>query len=107
MNNNELVKEINDNLSLTVAPGISMDELHVLVAAHVNSLIQKDFQKLIYILYRIDVSESKLKQLLQQNAGTDAGKLIAALIIERQVQKMESRHQHSKRDDHFTSEEKW
>jgi hypothetical protein len=107
MDSNELVREINDSLSMTAAPGISMDELNDLVAVHINSLIQTDFQKLIYVLYRVDVSELKLKQLLKQNPGTDAGKLIASLIIERQVQKIESRHQHGKRTDDFAGEEKW
>ena len=35
------------------------------------------------LLYRIDVSEEKLKSILQLNPNEDAAKLIAAVIIER------------------------
>ena len=56
-----------------------------------NELILIDFQKLVNILYRLDVSEPKLKQLLKENKEQDAGEIIAGLIIERQVQKMKTK----------------
>jgi hypothetical protein len=37
----------------------------------------------VQLLYRIDVSEEKLKYILQLNPNEDAAKLIAAVIIER------------------------
>ncbi|MEO6719732.1 MAG: hypothetical protein ABIN67_05160 [Ferruginibacter sp.] len=107
MDNGQLVKEINNNLAIDAEPGISMEELEQLVSVHINSLIQNDFQKLITVLYRVDVSEGKLKQLLQQNTGTDACKIIASLIIERQVQKIKTRQQYSSGNTNFTEEEKW
>ena len=107
MDNHELVREINNTMAIEAAPGISMDDLQQLVADHVNNLIQHNFQKLINVLYRVDVSEVKLKQLLQENPGLDAGKIIGGLIIERQIQKIKSRQQFSTRDNNFTGEEKW
>ncbi len=107
MKNGELVKEINKNLAIALPDGISVDELQIQLGAFINQLIQTDFQKLISLLYRIDVSEPKLKQLLHQHPQEDAGKIIAALIIERQVQKIKTRQQFRWRDDNFTGEEKW
>ena len=49
----------------------------------INECIQHDFNKLVQLLYRIDVSEEKLKYILQLNPNEDAAKLIAAVIIER------------------------
>jgi hypothetical protein len=49
----------------------------------INELIKNDFSRLVQILYRIDVSEEKLKYILQLNPNEDAAKLIAAVIIER------------------------
>lgn len=49
----------------------------------INELIKEDFSKLIQLLYRIDVSEAKLKSILQNNPNENAGKLIAEVIIER------------------------
>jgi hypothetical protein len=51
--------------------------------AYINDCIQNDFNKLVQLLYRIDVSEAKLKTILQLNPNEDAAKLIAAVIIER------------------------
>lgn len=73
----------------------------------VNELILLDFDKLVRILYRLDIDEKKLKALLKQNEGTDAGQIIADLIIERQIQKIESRRQFKQRDDDISEEDKW
>ena len=51
--------------------------------AFINDCIQHDFNKLVQLLYRIDVSEEKLKYILQLNPNEDAAKLIAAVIVER------------------------
>ncbi len=72
-----------------------------------NELIKTDFNHLVQILYRIDVNEAKLRQVLKDNPNEDAGKIIAALIMERQQQKIKSRQQFSQQDDNFSEEEKW
>ena len=49
----------------------------------INELIKNDFSKLVQFLYRIDVSEAKLKNILNANPTEDAGKLIAQIVLER------------------------
>lgn len=51
--------------------------------AYINDCINHDFNKLVQLLYRIDVSEQKLKNILQSHPNEDAAKLIAAVIVER------------------------
>ena len=94
-------------MAIVLPNGISLDELQTRLSAYVNELIQTDFQHLITLLYRIDVSELKLKKLLKLNSQEEAGKIIAALIIERQLQKIESRKHFSRPDDDVTGDEKW
>jgi len=77
------------------------------LADRINDLVNNDFQKLVSILYRMDVNETKLKQLLKDNPGTDAGMIIADLMIERQAEKIKSREQYSKRDENIHDDEKW
>ena len=72
----------------------------------INLLAANDFQKLISILYRMDVNEKKLKALLKDNPDTDAGILIADLMIERQVQKIKSRKE-TKKDENINEDERW
>ena len=73
----------------------------------INGLLVGDFDRLISILYRMDVSELKLKQLLKENQAEDAAKIIALLMIERQAEKIKSRQQFSQRDNDIDENEKW
>nr|WP_298000830.1 hypothetical protein [uncultured Flavobacterium sp.] len=56
----------------------------------VSQLIENDFNKLINILYRIDVDEQKLKTALFNNPLPPA-ETITDLMIERQLQKIKFR----------------
>ena len=107
MKNEILVKEINQHISIDLQLEISLDDLQLQLSEYINYLIKKDFQKLVFLLYRIDVSEQKLKQLLQQYPQQEAGKIIAGLIIERQSQKIISRKKFTDQNKPFSDEEKW
>lgn len=73
----------------------------------INELIENDFNRLIQMLYRLDISESKLKKLLQTHKNTDAAEIIADLIIERQLEKIKSRRAYKQRDSDIDENEKW
>lgn len=107
MENKELVLQLNKELVIDLPEKISSEELQRQLISYINGLIQNHFEKLVSLLYRIDVSEAKIKSLLQQHPGDDAGKIIAALIIERQLEKIKTRQQFSQRDTNFDEEEKW
>ena len=77
------------------------------LADKVNALLVGDFDRLITILYRMDVSDIKLKQLLKKNPGEDAGKIIAQLMVERQAQKLQSRQQFRPQDEEIDENDKW
>src|SRR5579863_4186645 len=70
-----------------------IDPLRQKLITLINEIIHEDFNSLIQLLYRIDVDEKKLKRLLKDQPDTDAAVLIAELIIQRQLQKIESRRQ--------------
>lgn len=75
------------------------------LASEINQLILTNFEKLVQLLYRIDVSEAKLKTLLKENPEKDAGKLIAWLMTERQLQKIKQKATLQQNDD--CEEERW
>jgi N-acetylglucosamine kinase-like BadF-type ATPase len=89
--NQDIIPLLNKEMSLQLPGQITMEELEQELTNHINYLINTDFEKLIYYLYRIDVNETKMKKLLQQEEGVNAGQLIARLIIDRQLQKIKSR----------------
>lgn len=107
MNNTPLVQQVNKELAIELPEKISLEELHNQLAIHINHLIQHQFEQLISLLYRIDVSETNIQSLLQNQPDENAGNIIAALIIERQLQKIKTRQQFSQRDNNFDEEEKW
>lgn len=73
----------------------------------VNQLINEDFDGLLQLLYRVDVSESKLRSMLQQLPGNDAAAIITNLLLERQLQKIKSRRDSAQRDESIPEDEKW
>ena len=77
------------------------------LSACINDLIINDFERLVSLLYRMDINEKKLEYLLAQQPGTDAADNIAALVIERQVQKIKSRQENRRDINDVTDEEKW
>ena len=69
---------------------LSANEKHSLkkeLSAYLNNLLQTNFSALVQLLYRTDVSEQKLKTILKENTETDAGDVIAGLLIQRQEEK--------------------
>ena len=103
----EIISDINQSLEISLPDTISSEELREKLIVHINHLINHDFEKLVFYLYRIDVNETKMKILLEQKEGENAAGLIADLIIERQVEKIKSRQQFSQRDNDIDEKEKW
>jgi hypothetical protein len=94
---------MNSNNDLISLEKLTFEEL----VAYINQLIAKDFSKLVYLLYAVDVSEKKLKQILAEHPNEDAGKLIALLMLERQEQKRKSREQFKQPEQDIPEEDKW
>jgi len=85
---------------------VEKDELKHQLILHINYLLLNDFNRLVQILYRVDVSEQKLKRLLQENPQTDAAIIIADLLMERQEEKIRIK-QTFRNDDNIPADDKW
>lgn len=72
---------------------------------YVQQLIDTNFEKLVFLLYRIDVSEHKIKTLLQNNHQPSA-EIISKAIIDRLVEKQQSRELY-KQNNEIDEEDKW
>ena len=84
---------------------LQQNDLRQELTGYINYLLVEDFNRLVQLLYRVDVSEQKLKSLLQEQPGTDAAVLIADLIIKRQEEKRQSRGK--SRGNDIPEEERW
>lgn len=108
MENSKLILSLNKDLALELPDKISLEEIKDQLSQKINTLIETDFQRLVFLLYRIDINETKLKNLLKEYAEENAGNIIAELIIERQMQKIKSRQQFNQQDNNNIDEnDKW
>ena len=103
-----IIKYLGETFDISIPAHTTQEQMEIFLAEKINYLIINDFSFLVNILYRIDVSEQKIKTLLRENAGSNAGVILAALIIERQLQKIRSRRQSGRDDKNIIDEnESW
>jgi hypothetical protein len=70
----------------------SNEQKFEVLSGYLDGLIVSDFNKLLSILYRIDVQEEKVKKALVENKDKiSAGMVIAKLLIERETEKIKLR----------------
>ena len=98
---NDLLVKLNNDLTTSQKQTVREQ-----LALYINDLLLHNFDYLVHILYRVDISETKLKTLLRESPQTDAALIITDLIIQRQEEKRQSRASHKKPSDQ-DDEEKW
>ncbi len=98
----KILSDLSNQLSL-----VEKQDLRLQLIEYINLLLLEDFNRLLQLLYRVDVSEQKLRNLLRENPSTDAAILIADLLIARQDEKIKTRNRFSKEDDDIPEEDKW
>lgn len=76
------LQKLSTDLSVDEKAGIKNE-----LSAYLNYLLVNDFSALVQILYRVDVSEQRLKTILKENKEADAGDLLSELIMHRQEEK--------------------
>ncbi len=94
MEHNKALTAVVNGLQIeeTVSERSSEEQRKVLVT-FIDDLLRNDFNRLLSILYRVDISEEKLKRTLAQNKDTQvrSAELIAQLLVEREQEKIISR----------------
>ncbi len=65
----------------------------------INYLIEKDMEKLLFILYRIDVAEEKIRASLSNAVNQNAAEIIYQHIYDRELEKAASRAKFSNGGD--------
>ena len=100
-----LISELSHNLEIDLPEKRSMEELKLFLSGYISHLISNNPDKLVSILSRVDVSEKLLKANLQ-NQEENASKIMAEMIIERQMEKIKTRERYRSGDD-ISEDEKW
>jgi hypothetical protein len=94
-----------NNYHIEMSENFNQAFLEQQLTQYINNLINNNFQKLVFLLYKIDINETKLTHILQ-NTNTDSAKVITHLIIEREMEKYSSRKNFTQNNLN-SDEEKW
>ena len=73
-----------------VPEGINEAQLRDSLIKTFEYLIEDDFQKLLQILYKADVDQYKLKELLENTEGKSSAEIIADAYLARQKAKVDT-----------------
>lgn len=91
---NLIIKDFNLN-EAELPQAQNNEEIHQALKRVINHLLDKDLERLLTALYRIDVEEQKFKQILSDSKPDSIASELANLIIERQIKKIETRRKYS------------
>lgn len=83
--------------SLEATEKLTYEHFRDLLAGRIRTLLERRRELLFSILYRIDVSERAVKSVIASAATEDIPHHLADLVIERQLQKMETRRRYRER----------
>ncbi|MDZ4744678.1 MAG: hypothetical protein SGJ05_01600 [bacterium] len=74
-----------------VATLTTLDEIREALIHRIVELLNRNPERLMVLLYRIDVSEARVNEIFSKALPPDVPELVADLIIERQLAKAETR----------------
>lgn len=72
----------------------STDDLKKALIPVINYLLNKDLNRLLNALYRIDISEKKVKEVLTLEHPENMASCLADLIVQREMQKVITRNKY-------------
>ena len=68
-----------------------MKQFRAKLESLINYLLDKDFERLLMAMYRLDIDEVKFAEVLEGKSGPDIAASITDLVIERELKKIETR----------------
>ena len=89
--NMELYSALGKSFELRRQDIISFAEIKKQVEAVIRELLNKNMEKLLSVLYRIDVDQKKTDSIFSIGSKDDMARLLAEAVIERQLEKIKTR----------------
>jgi|SRR6056297_1444848 len=96
--NKKVLQQIEKDFSQSdVSLDIESPEIISLMQEHIEKLLHYDFAKLMNLLYRIDLSETKIEALRAYDPAMPERDVITFLVIQREMQKVMFREMYKNR----------
>jgi hypothetical protein len=74
---------------------LNEEKLITLLTPVVSKMLDREFEKLLNICYRIDLGENRLKSILHESKPENMAMELATALVKRQIQKIEIRQKYS------------
>jgi len=100
--NEQLASLINKDLGnqeegmLIALNGLDQNMIREKLAILIEHMMQDNFERLCQAMYRLDVSEAKFDQVMNERTPEEIPHAVADLIIEREMQKVRTRIMHKR-----------
>ncbi len=100
LNDEELVKETSQIIAkdFEISAAGSLDELRRILSIRLDEMLLSNVEKLLSILYIIDVSQKKLDDIFASESREEIPLLLADAIIERQLNKAKTRNYYKSKE---------
>jgi hypothetical protein len=95
----EVFDIVSGNFELQKKNVISLEDLHYILSQRIRELLDKNVEKLVFILYRIDVGQIRIDDIFNNPSKDEIAVLIADAVIERQLQKIHTRKKYKSNSD--------
>ena len=90
-NSNQVYDIISGSFELEKVNEITLEQIQKVLTARIREMLDKNVEKLLHILYRIDVNQKKTDKIFNSPFKDEIAENLAAAVIERQLEKIETR----------------
>ena len=90
----QIIKDFNQfglEVSFSGVVQYAYNELYEQLLIHIIDLINRNTQKLYSLLYQIDLSENKIRNIYANNPDRQLNEIITEMILERELKKVATR----------------
>lgn len=91
----EVYSIISANFDLAPGNMLSFEQIHRILTIRIHELLEKNVEKLVFILYRIDVGQKRTDEIFNNPSKEEIASLLATAVIERQLEKVKTRRKYS------------
>ena len=88
---NKDLGSLEDSMMIPAGSGIDQQVIREKLAFLIAHLMETNFERLCQAMYRLDVSEARFDQAMNENPPAEIPFAIADLVIEREMQKVRTR----------------
>jgi len=96
-NSDQVYDIISGSFELEKVNEITIEQIQKVLTARIREMLDKNLEKLLHILYRIDVSQKKTDKIFNSPFKDEIAENLAAAVIERQLEKIETRKKYSRK----------